>query len=333
MEVCKKEDKLLILLSKTSLTIANNKQIYEIMSGGIDYSYFLYSCYINRIDMIVYHNVVKYGHAHFVLPKVLKVLRKTFYYNNSRLLAMENEFWKIVNEFNEHKIKYAVIKGFALNKLLFRDEDGIYTRDFNDLDFLVLRDEISHIKKILNSLGYMQGEYDVENDDIKILDRKSILEFSIRSHQTAPFLKKIDIVGFPQIVIEIDINFTIFNGGSMDDNISMNEIMENRKRFYENNLCQFWYLNTSEMLIQLVFHLYRETKYEIKKSEKDAITLQKFNDVREFFIHCIMESEYEKAILLIKKAHIESEVLWVMKYILVMYADEKIKDFISLLQL
>ena len=210
MGVYKREDILLILLSKLNITNDDNVQINEILRRDIDYPYFLYSCYVNRVDMIVYHNIIKYRYGQYILPKVLKVLRKTFYYNNFRLSVIEKEFWIIIEEFNVQKINYAVIKGFALNKLLFHSENGNYVRDFNDIDFLVLREQIGHIKNILISLGYTQGEYDVDSDDIKVLNRKEILEYSIRSHQTAPFLKKINAQGFPPIIIEIDLNFTIY---------------------------------------------------------------------------------------------------------------------------
>lgn len=162
------------------------------------------------------------------------------YYNNCRALF---------EDFNDHNIDYAVIKGATLSKTIFGD---ICFRTSSDIDILIDTNNIDLIKHILISKGFVQGKFD--GTKIAIFSREELVFYSSMTHQLAPFIKKNNNTLCP--FINIDLNSSII-WSQCDECVDMGFVLKH-SQFDEINGVAFKKLNKEMEFISLCLHHYKD---------------------------------------------------------------------------
>ena len=78
-------------------------------------------------------------------------------------------------------------------------------------------------------------------------------------------------------------NTTIFEGGKISPKIDTKTLLSNTVSKKINDF-SYRKLSLEYNLIQLCYHFYKDTVYEIKKKRKESYCLMKFCDIREYIL-------------------------------------------------
>ena len=233
----------------------------------------------------------------------------------------------IIDKLDFLNIPYALIKGIYLLDSIYKN-DNEYYRTYGDVDLLVAKQNVKQIGEILESNGYIQGEID-ENYNIVKSSRKNIIYWSLTSHQEHKYIKGSACFGFsPRLVLCVDLNTTIFDGGLYEMPISTEDILGFNVQKSENEVMKYNTLNPTMGLLQLCYHFYKDTKYESKKKSKEDFSLIKFCDIREYINRNFTNIQWNEFFDLIKSAGIQKEILFVLNMVFEFYKDKNIKDIL-----
>lgn len=161
-------------------------------------------------------DVLEMLHKHNCFYLISKQKLQNQYANRIKLENTLNKF-SIIQRFkscnglftrlNNTNIPYAVIKGAVLSNSAYLDP---FYRHSVDIDILIDKDDIETVKSILFDEGFVQGKFNGYH--IQPFTRQELLFHTVKSHQTAPFIKESDNKFCPYI--NIDINFDIMWGES-----------------------------------------------------------------------------------------------------------------------
>ena len=192
----------------------------------------------------------------------------------------------LVAELHQSGLLYCILKGKSLEDRIYNEQ---LKRDYNDIDLLVDIDDIESWKKQLQSMGFKQ-QHIASGNCISEITRKEYLECIITSHQLFPFSRKNEntmICNYDWDII--DVNFSIFFGGQVQDPIPSKKLLLNRKLYQQNNI-QYYTLSEEDELIQLIVHFYKDTIYEIKKKARKSFCLNNLWEISKF-INDVMSIE------------------------------------------
>lgn len=170
-----------------------------------------------------------------------------------------------------------------------------------------MSEELTQIEELLRSLGYIQGNYSMKENKILAAKRRDIIFMKMNLHQTYPFLKLTEFFHGSNVknLIEVDLNMTIFRGGSYKDPISLKDILALKKEIISDSGIPYYVLDSNYMVIQLIFHLFREIQYTYIKESLFDITLMKLLDIKQIIERNFFDSEINNFIDLIKTLKID----------------------------
>lgn len=148
-------------------------------------------------------------------------------YNNDKY----EQAYRIIEELNSHGLgySYVVIKGIALNRILYR-EDRI--RSFNDLDILISQSDAQRFHDILNSIGYFQTMGPTSTN--KSNNSRAFLAFyskkiSEQAHAPFPIKTHQDKVEYKAYVRENSITIEVHDGFHYIPQELCFQMLENRE--------------------------------------------------------------------------------------------------------
>lgn len=323
------EIRLLVLMSRLKVSAEVKERIIILLNQKIDWSYFLYQCMKNKICNIVICNVMNLGIENYFDYTVLKALRYYYNYSKRRLSYLEDRMVEITNELNEKQISYALIKGFDIVNKVYNPITP-FSRDFNDIDILLDKDDLSRVSLILQQMGYVQGDVDNMQSTVKEASRIEQLEMMMRSHQIYSYVR-IDTIDKELEINEsalVDVNFTPFEGGNVPPKIATKTMLEECKKIplYEGYYSS---LNMYYTFIQLVYHLYKDTSYKRKKDLGIDLTIQKFCDIREYLLYAQNEWDWEYLIKLVLDNKLSESVYFVVYFTQKMYEENNYDNFLK----
>ncbi len=100
---------------------------------------------------LLYRQISSYPPEYQPPEDVMDRMRKAFLISRVRCLHMEKQLNEIINSFHDEKIKILVLKGPSLALSVYPDPA---LRPSSDLDLLVLSEQMSQARTILEELGY-----------------------------------------------------------------------------------------------------------------------------------------------------------------------------------
>lgn len=305
------------------------KVIEEICSCDI-VSELLPYLFHHRLICLFYSLIISNDFITILTKESWRLITKYIVYEQ---LKSEEYFYEIkilCNKLNENQIKYALVKGIHLESFLYEKQDGLIRRCFNDIDILVEKKDIRFINSILEIRGYIKGEYSPELNEIIEYSREEAVKFLMTSHQSAPFIKNSGIGSRCKgDSLNIDINFSIFDGGNKEDPISTRELLEHvveRKTIYGNT---YYSLKLEHDLLQLVYHLYKDTKYEIKRINNEQLLLYSLIDIYRFINSYGDYIDWDYFCNIVKDANIVEEFSQLFRYIKKWSSNEYIDAFLK----
>lgn len=237
-----------------------------------------------------------------------------------------NLIMKIVCIFEKEGINYSILKGLSFIDDMY-SKDGIIYRNFGDVDILISPSDASKVNSILVELGLVQGN--IHGNIIEKAKREELIYWSLNSHQLHEYVTFTSYASIsPYFAIYVDINTTIFEGGKITPPISTNEILANtmiKKIRGQTIKC----LNYTYGLLQLCYHFYKDTVYEVKKQRHDNYCLLKFCDIREYILKFRSLIEWDIFICVVNKYGIANQIYHTLMLVSSFYGDLKIENVLS----
>ena len=122
-------------------------------------------------------------------------------------IAIKERFKACQQLFEQMNFPYAVIKGAVLSQSIYGSP---FFRLSSDIDIIINRKNIDELKRLLISLGFVQGR--VTSDGIAPFNRNELIFHATATHQAAPFVKKTNNPLCP--FVNLDVNVDIMWGES-----------------------------------------------------------------------------------------------------------------------
>ena len=310
-ELCN-EHKLILVGSKDIQNKNEEIEFKALMGSKLRWEEIIYQCLIHRTLNILFHNIRKFN----LVSKIDKELKKMFlnqwhsYYE--RNVTMCNELSEILKVFKENGVKAALLKGNLLVNLVY---PSIETRQYNDIDFLIDLKDVGKITKSLESLGFVQGGYDENEDRIVPATRQEILLQQMNTYELVEFQKKISNA-FTKVVV-IDLNHDI-GWKNAPFNVKTEELL-GRCVPIEINGGEGFMLNHIDNLIQLCTHLYREASFMFWITDLRDLKIYKFADIFCYIRRFGSEIDWEDLLLKAKEYEIGKILYYCFHYVEMMY--------------
>ncbi|MDD2261328.1 MAG: nucleotidyltransferase family protein [Candidatus Cloacimonetes bacterium] len=266
---------------------------------------------IELLKLLEYHRIDMILADKLSLPKYRNINSNLI--NKKNIVYRNNENYinavKEINEaFNDISISYVLLKGCAL---IMKYYQKTYHRSFNDIDFLIDVKDIGKVEKILNELGYIQGE--VVDGHIVKAHRKDIIFQRINTHEIYHMVK----FNERNFEVNVDINFKfawVEFGSSGDSLISFNDVSKNVDIFHFNNM-PIPLLNSEYQFLHLCCHLYNEAvffaldKQYVSGDDPKELSLFRLFDI---FLVSQYEMDIEKIYMISKNANCIHKIEYVL---------------------
>lgn len=307
------EKKLVLYCSKGHLSECEIKEIKDIFSKWVNWSEVLYQAVTHRTLCLLYYHIDKLGLVDNVEREVLRYMKNEYTLNLNKNQILLNELQKVCHSLESNQIKYSVLKGGVLSSLVY---PNIATRTFNDLDILINYADGKKAVEVLESSGYVQGQYEFKDNTVTKFNRKQKLYHQINTHEFATLNKETGNPFYPNI--EVDFNHSIFWKNNCPYEVDVNELLNNSMKV-DINGSQINTLYIDEFLIQLCAHLYREAIMIITIRRLKDLQLFKFADVSMFIERYSDEINWNRFITKSKDIGCSKVVYFVFYYLNILY--------------
>lgn len=320
------ERKLVLYCSKGHISDCEIKEIKEIFSKWINWSEVLYQAVTHRTLCLLYYHIEKLGLAEKVEREILRCMKNEYTLNLNKNEILLNELQKVCHSLESNQIKYSVLKGGVLSSLVY---PNIGTRIFNDLDILINYADGKKAVEVLESSGYIQGQYEFKNNTVTKFNRKQKLYHQINTHEFASLNKA---TGNPFYTnIEVDFNHSIFGKNNFQYEVDVNELL-NRAMKVDIKGSHISTLYIDDFLIQLCAHLYREAIMIITIRRLKDLQLVKFADVSMFIERYADKINWKQFVARCKNIGCLKVIYFVFYYVNILYADSIPLDVLEALE-
>ncbi len=160
MEFLTPEQKLLVTLSRVSLSSAQISNLEILLVQNIDWSKVYDLSIRHGVTPLVYQSLAKSKHLQNVPEDIRNQFRNTSLQNLARNMKRYTELEEILKKFESNGVRIVILKGAALAKNVYGD---IGLRVFGDIDLLVNRDSLSTAISTMRDAGFalIPGHYPV----------------------------------------------------------------------------------------------------------------------------------------------------------------------------
>lgn len=282
----------------------------SIASSSLDWRIFFELILRNKLLSFLDFHLKQYD----ITSEIIYLYDKIIQSELSISKLVNEKYLELVEQFNSANFKYCVIKGISLNERLYKKLPGNISRPFNDLDLLVLNSDLKSIENYLEDFGFTQSYHGLSKRH-HIVTQKEKLWYKLYTHQIYPYEKKIQISQGVEVSLVVDVNFTIFFGGSIHDPILRSDILEDIQNYTCCSGNTFYVLNEGKELLQLCVHYYKDIFYEEKKLRKKPFVLLKLVDLYLYIEKYISDEGIGDFIWLINIYNLTEMVKDVLQYV------------------
>lgn len=206
---------------------------------------------------------------------------------------------------------YAHIKGEVLSLQAY---GSVGNRNTSDIDLLIPRKELSKVEKMLIEIGFKQP-YLSRSDKIMILSS---------SHQTLPWYKKINSLGY----VNIDLNLDLFWGEYEGKRINISKFLDDNIEV-EIYGCRVKTLSPLKAMVQLVLHDYKDLNSIFLLATRRIINLGMFKDIYYLLKNNIEDVFLDKLYAISSEYEIIPYVYYVLYHTGLLYHDETLQKYIK----
>lgn len=201
-----KEDRLLVLLSRITLTDIDEMLVIKNLTDEINWSNFINEISKHSVYSIVLHNLKKICSKYKMIELFAQIEKVANFKKVELFLKLKDELYLkelelLSKNFEENDIKVVLLKGMIINKLIYNKKH----RDYSDIDLLIKSNDIVILHKILTKLGY------IAMYDNNIVDLNDIITISKNSIKQICDYKKKNFITFSIDIHNADNEFEFLN--------------------------------------------------------------------------------------------------------------------------
>ena len=285
-------------------------------------------CCKHKIISNLYYHLITHNLLSQI-PTYYKMLLINTMSNKKELdFYFKREFKKLNKILLKNEISYVCIKGLSIANRYYKNSNIL--RDYNDIDFLVCKKDLAKIEELIEQENYKRGFYDFLTGDFIEASREEIIYYKLSSHQVYPYTKKMPSFSFSSSnVFKIDINFSIFFGGKIKDEIETEVFLEDIEYITDGSL-KFPILSPEKELIQLCYSFYKDTVIE-KKQNGLKFVLSNLRDI--CYLIENKEINVQKLLKILEGKNIKDNIWKVLEYTYVCFKKEKIGSLLKKLDI
>ncbi len=302
---------LIINLSRVHLTkeiIEESKKLIP----QVDWSRLFTLAVKNKVIQLVWSHLRLFPETYEGIDsQYLKIFNMMYQTNKEKNKITFQEMVKLSKALEQEGTLSSPLKGGLLAYEVFSEGQ----RSMNDLDFLISRDDLMKVVKVMKELGYVMGKYDPITKEIKQVSREVDVFWKINLNNLHPFVKSMD-----NIFEYFDVDFSFYLDMAKNHQSTV-EMLE--RGIYRNIGGQSLYcLDVEDFLIQVCTHLFKEATNVFWVSQKADLNLIKFCDVREYVLQYQYEIDWDLFIERVRKYGYDKAIYYCFYYIKVLFNDD-----------
>lgn len=317
------EQRIVILISRLTFSDENKKELESLLKEKIDWYKVVNYSVRNRVSPLLLYNLKRYGYEDKLSKRWTEPLYFHYIGTKKRNEKYLDELNKVLKMLNNENVLCAPLKGAYLIENVFKDT-GI--RTINDMDCMIKKEDIKKIREIMNSMGYIQGDYDEKNKIILPMSREKDILWKTKMSNLYPFRK---IHNDSMYCPETSFDFTF----SLDYDLNYEPIkiiMDRSKKGHDipNRLLQ-----KNDFFIHLCCHLFKEAVNPASIILEKDINLIKFCDTREYVLNEMSKENLLEAVKSSKIFGYEKALYFTLFYLKELYNDGYEEELIGLLDI
>lgn len=304
------EQKLIILLSRVSITELEGQELLVLAKKtSTDWFSVIRMSIKNKVLPLVWGNLKKFNVSHAVPLRLAQLMNFHMLGTRERNKLMLSELENISQQFEKENIPCIPLKGAFLIPNLYVDF-GI--RTVNDMDVLIRRNDAMKVRKIMNSLGYVEGEYDREKNEVKRVSREKSILWQTKMNNLLPFLKLQESEYAPVIQLDFSFSLDLELKSEPVEQMITNAVRGNR---------HFHYLQPADFFLHQCCHHYKEASNASWVLLNSDLNLIKFCDVREYVLKFMNAEQLREAVQKAEQFGIKEAVYFTLYYMKEIYND------------
>lgn len=272
-----KEQNLILKLCDRSFNA--NSDIENLVKEELNWTQIFVDSMWHKVLFIVLENLITSGLADKALKEgnfPLMILNHWKQLMQVNLIRNRIHFQEIKDLFQNSEFKSL---NLAVSKGGIALIDKVYTmsnRKMYDIDLIAQRSEHKSILQLFNDLNYKMGSYQHSKEELIPLPKGELRKWMLHTRGLPNFVKKVDSEIMRYIIVQVQYQI----GTTIESETVPSEVFLSQ-RIQHNGIET---VSDIDLLLQLVLHLYRETKEDSFKEWNMDWNLIKFCDL-DRFIH------------------------------------------------
>lgn len=302
-----KEQQIILLTGRCTFFKKDIEELNQLVVGDLNWSELFSLAIRHKMLGLFWNNLNKYCKGIKVNNIYRQVANMYYLGTKKRNEAFLEDYAKIQKECHKQGVYIFPTKGGYLIPNMYKDY-GI--RSVNDIDSLVRSEDVVKLRKILNGMGYIEGEYNRQTKEVKPVIRQKQIMWVQKLSNLFPFQKTSDS---PYVeFFDYDFCFS-FN----KDTAPVTAIIDGT---VANNLT---HLKPAYFFMHLCYHLLREAKSAVAILFQIDLNIIKFCDIREFLVQKMSEDDCLEVIEFATKYNLLNALYFALFYLIEMYGDKK----------
>ncbi|MBT2282964.1 nucleotidyltransferase family protein [Paenibacillus polymyxa] len=277
MQQLSNESRLVLLLTKASLSDSELDEVDRLFSKHFNWQSFFGRVYYHRVTGLVSEAMTKKKFKSWIH----KEFKNSIWSSAEMFFLRSQKELKYIQQLHnllvQHEIKYAFLKGVELNYTIY-SRHGL--RISTDADLLVHPDSLTLFNKVINQLGYIQGDYDYLKK-ITPVDRSKKILHKINSHELYPYMKIINEPGLDVQILDIHHSVQLGEGVKNHNKHFVEELLD-RSVLQNTSSLSFRSLCAEDSLVFLCAHLAKDAQSTFYKQRGMNLQLYKFCDIHHY---------------------------------------------------
>jgi hypothetical protein len=313
----------LVLMTAVIVEESQSDKLKEIVENeDLNWAEVIYQAVTHRTLNMLYYNLDRYDLFGLREPEFKRLCKSQWNVYGQRNKFYLDRLAEIMEKFEKANLVVPILKGNLLASVVY---PAIEARIFNDLDLIMKLEDVNVLTKELESMGYVQGEFDEKTNVITESSRKVKILQQMNSHEIQEFLKNSDNE-FAKI-IEVDVNHDILWKGNCPYKVDTRDLIK-RAVPIEINGVKAYMLDYIDNIIQLSCHLYKEATLMIYIDGIKDLKIYKFSDLYMYIKKFFDKIDWELLVERVKSYSLDKVVYYNFYYIELMFG-EIIPSFVN----
>jgi hypothetical protein len=146
------ENRLLLCCARTRISEQQRDYINDLVGRDIDWKKLSDSAYEIGLYPILYIHLRDIPNRHSIPKELMKMIKKAYHDTTAINMFFYHELQRIIDACHAREIEVILLKGAVLAKIVYED---IGLRSMSDLDILIKREDVVHMKEIMSNLDYV----------------------------------------------------------------------------------------------------------------------------------------------------------------------------------